>query len=455
MFFKDDFYGFNLVSTTKISDWFDPNNSLGLGFNRITSAFYYWLILYVGHLSPIFVYSSIICIYLVGIWFLYKILKHFLPSGIIPVLATFFYSIHASHIYQLVWVATFQETLMFTSVMISFYSWVKKRYFFTLFFFVIALFSKETVIIFPLFYLLLIFWNYLKEKVMPTKKDIYTLSILFILGILLLMMKKTAVSQVSSLVEYQIHFSPSLWMNNLIWYILWGLGVPAYYSDVFPSLFGLPLPKFWEYFENKNILFYTSALLCFWSTIAFGLLINLFRDKKILKTILFGFFIVILGICISLAPVLPIIHKWPVRLTIPLIFISTYLACLIYKFNKYLIIVLVAIYIAIQFSGIQMNMNISTFDHERNMMRYSEPLVQRLLPQIMAREGLCVYDNLDNINSKFFGSEKLKITWSDQQYLRFITKNQNIKTTYSNSGIKGCLDSIPSLDATPLFEKLH
>ncbi|MCX6730962.1 MAG: hypothetical protein NTZ55_03880, partial [Candidatus Roizmanbacteria bacterium] len=193
--------------------------------------------------------------FLLGVLFLYKTLETITKNSKIALFSSILYLFHFTHVYQLYWFATFQEVLQFTLLVCSLYFILNKRFFVSLLLFILALFSKEQALLFPL---VAAFFYFVKYKKLHRYFIIYILLDCLFLGLHIYVNSRMPV-----LPEYIIHLSPKLFINNALWYGLWSFGFPAMMSDYMRSIFSMPFGTFWNYFNSPIFCIYFFGMIVY------------------------------------------------------------------------------------------------------------------------------------------------------------------------------------------------
>lgn len=317
-FFQDDFFFLKISNAKSLSDFVNFFSPIKTYTYRplATEVFYFFLIsigknIFIGHLF-------VFIVFFVGIYYLKKTIMLLTDNNLLSKLTVFLYAISFIHVFQLFWFATFQEIMVLTCLTLSFYCYQKNKILLNLLFFLAALLSKETAILFIVF---LIAFEFIFKKNTFIKKLPSLLINVFIAAIFLLLYKYS-LGYVTSLDNYKFQFNnPRLILNNSMWYLLWSLGLPNFMPVVFRSFPFKPLPDFWKAFASSEFVKYFYGLIAYYLIFFIFLIIFVIKNNhkiiKILKVCLYS----ITGFFIFLGPMLFFSHKWMIRLTLPLIFI--------------------------------------------------------------------------------------------------------------------------------------
>lgn len=153
-FFADDYFFLTKTKISSFSEFINFLNPMRNVFYRpLSSELFYFFIqlspnpLLTGHIITILVF-------LLTNLFLYKIITELTQSKELGFITITFYSFHVSRVYQLYWLATFQEILMTFFLTLSLWSFLQKKKLYAFLSFFLALLCKETAIIYPIFLLL-------------------------------------------------------------------------------------------------------------------------------------------------------------------------------------------------------------------------------------------------------------------------------------------------------------
>lgn len=423
-FFSDDFKFLAASSQFNLFSFFSPIRTTF--YRPLPTEFFYYFLqklpqpIISGH---IFVFI----IFLIGVFFLYKTLIITIKNKAITSITTILYLFHFSHVYQLYWFATFQEVAQFTLLISSLYFVINKRFYISISLFLLALFSKEQALLFPF---IALFFYYLKYKKSHKIFLVYILFDCVFVGIHMFVN-----SHMPVLPEYTIHLSPKLFFNNTLWYGLWSLGFPAMMSDYMKTIFSLPFGAFWDYFSQSTFRIYFFGMIVYLAILfIFFISILINKTKEKMDLLLYGGSSVILFI-MFLLPVLPIIHKWMVRLTIPLIFVSLLEGVILAsiwkrKTTRPLVVLLVVLYLVWNYFGIKQHEVISTYMLESSITKRASQVFadKRRFENCTT---LYIKDPKNMKMSSWDGSEKLALTLSGNSFLSYYFPNKkNINVRY-------------------------
>lgn len=436
-FFRDDFFFLKISdvkSFTGFINFFSPIRTYSYK-PLATEVFYYFLIsigknIFIGHL---FVFT----VYFIGLYYLKKTIMFLTNNSLFSKLTVFFYAISFIHVFQLSLFATFQEVLLFTCIVLSFYYYQKNKILLNLLFFFGALLSKETAILFIVF---LTSFEFIYKKNTFVKKLPFLITNI-LLATIFLFVYKYSLTSVTSLDNYKLQFNnPKLIINNSMWYFLWSLGFPNFLSDVFRSFPFQPLPDFWKAFATIEFKIYFYSLITYY--LIFFIFLTIYISKNIhrIKKILIISFYSLLSFFIFLGPILFFSHKWMVRLMLPLIFVillQVYFVFLfisskekIFKFFAYSIITL---FIFWNFFGIKVHESSSGYNLENRIFKNASIYFDKNKNEILKHKYLFFYDynRKKELSAPWGGSEKLKNTFWDQYFIHYYFPNTDIVALYN------------------------
>ena len=424
LFFSDDF---KFLAASKHFDLFSFFSPVRTTFYRpLTTELFYSLLqrlpypIITGHIF-------IFIIFLIGVFFLHKTLILITKNKGLAFFSSILYLFHFSHVYQLYWFATFQEVAQFTLLICSLYFILNKRFIVSTGLFILALFSKEQTLLFPFVAFILYFIKYRKGHIFFIV--FLALDCIFI-GIHLFVN-----SHMPILPEYVVHLTPRLIVNNLLWYGLWSIGFPAMMSDYMRSIFSLPFGAFWNYFIQPSFKIYFFGMIVYIVLLISSLIYIITSYKNERKKLGFYFVAGIILFVLFLLPVLPIIHKWMVRLTIPLIFVAIMqgsILAILWKQRraKPFVIFLLALYLIWNYFGIKQHESISTYALESSITKRAS-IVFSNTKRFKNCTTLYIKDPKNMKMGSWDGSEKLALSLSGNSFLSYyFPERKDLKVEY-------------------------
>ena len=418
--FQDDFYLFSISNASDLRqflNFFTPFKPYGF-YRPVSIELFYFLANLINSLFV--VRAGIFGLFFLGLVFLYKSLVVLTKNRRLSFLATTMYAVSFTHIYQLYWLATFQEVAVFTFAAFTVYAFLLRRSALSLIFFFLALLSREEAMVLP--WLLIILW--LAHRETRNRIPFRALAPYFLLTVPFAGLYVVNFAKVAVRTEYSPHLSPRLVGNNVVWYLLWGLGLPAFLPDFLPSIFCLPAAGFWAVVNNpvaRGYLAFLSVYLFF-----FVIAVGLVRKKA--ATV--GAVSLAAFLCFIL-PMSVIIHKWMVRLTIPLVFLVFFEAFVIYHSRKPLAVFLILLYFTYNILAVSVHEQASNYFNESEISKAVASIVYKNSGKIRNDGTIYFAENGAKSVNGWEGSQKLKLVLSDQYFLDYFLPGKRIRAVYS------------------------
>ncbi len=434
-FFADDYYFLVKSQASSINDFLNFFNPIRDTFYRPLSSevFYFLIQLFPNpNLAAHIITTSFFLLALVG---LYRVIRKLYPQGdnLFPWVFLVFYTFHLSRVYQLYWPATFQEVLMLFSLVFSFLYFIEKKNIPSILFFFFALLSKETALVYPLF--LLLYVLLIQKSSDDIRKRFRRTLPFLILSFLAATFYLSGVINTEKIDIYRITLSLKLFINNLLWYSLWSLGLASFFPDYFPSLISLPLPEFYKYLDQSNFRIYLLTLLIFISYLFISLFILLkrgnFSKKSLIKTSLF----ILLSFILFLSPFLLIKHRWMIRLTLPTLFSSlvfTFITVWLLKrtkLEKTLAILGMVSFLLFNFFGVRIEEDASTYFFESQIISNTKEIFSSVNPSEYEK---IIIINSPTPSSAWDNIEKLKVSFNEKNFFRFYFPDIAEKIVYED-----------------------
>ncbi|VVA44092.1 conserved membrane hypothetical protein [Candidatus Roizmanbacteria bacterium] len=369
-------------------------------------------------------------IYFIGLYYLFKIIFLLTKNRLLSLLTALFYGINFTHIFQLYYLATFQDMAIFTFLCLSFYNLLKDKRISPIVFFILALLSKETAILFVPF--LILFKLFFNKKISWKRLLPY-----IVLGIIFALIYQYSLRYVTTLDNYKINFNPRLIINNLMWYFLWSLGLPNFMPDYIISIFKPPISEFGKLIINfPNVKIFLYSLLIYFGILLVSIFVYLIENKKrIMEFFLITIFL-LSGFLIFIGPIAFFQHKWMVRLALPLIFIS-----FIQSFGISLLIengqlkkmvgsFLIGLYIFINILGVSIHESSSTFQFESRITKNALKYLSNNKIEILKHKYIYFKDSDKKDFNPWGESKKLKVTLGDQNFIDHYFPGSKLKAVY-------------------------
>ncbi len=429
-FLNDDFFFLKITRINSFSqfiNFFSPIRQYS--YKPVSTEVFYFFIhlfnenIFIAHLLGFF-------IYFIGVYYLFKIILHLSKNKPLSYLTTGFFAINFTHVFQLYYLGTFQEVFLFTFLAICFYKFLVGKNIQAIIFFILALLSKETAVLFVPF--LIIFKLFVNKKIKWSELLRY-----LILGLLFIFIYQYSLKYVTLLENYKIDLNPRLFINNLMWYFLWSFGLPNFTSLYFTSIFKPPIPEFYKMLSNfSEIKIYYLLLISYYVLFISTLVYFFIQQKNKLKQFvhliicLFAYFFIFLG------PILFFEHRWMVRLTLPLVFVvlmqTYFIANFIKKgrFLKVLGFILIALYVYLNILGVSIHESSSTFLLESRFTSNAKKYFNQHKKKILKYQYIYFEDKTKIIPMPWGGSEKLKVTFGDQNFIDHYFPGSKMKAIY-------------------------
>lgn len=450
-FFADDYFFLKISRVESFSDFLGFFSPIREHFYRpVGSEVYYSLIHALGD-NLILGHALSFSVFFMGLYFLFRIIEDLSGNQALARLTVSLYAINFIHVFQLYYFGTFQEVAVFAFLTIALFNFLKGKNLSASVFFILALLSKETAILFVLFTPFLIL--FLRKG----KSAKYRQGVIAFLAITLLFaaIYQYSLRYVTQIDNYKIQLNPRLFVNNTMWYFLWSLGFPNFMPDYMVSIFKPPIKEFWKLIINfPETKPYFISLFSYLGVFISGLFLFIIGNKKQLNKLLGLMLFSAIGFCIFVAQIAFFQHKWMVRLTLPLIFVSLFQAYVLYLFYKkggafrivfYLLIIL---YLTINIIGIKIHESSSTFFLESRISDHLKLVIDKNREEISSAGSIYFKDvKLKDFNP-WGQSKHLKTALSDQNFTDLYFPRRDIKAIYGFEkpvAPKGSF-IIPSLD---------
>lgn len=441
-FFNDDFFFLKISRISGFGQFlgfFSPDKNY---FYRPLSTETFYFFIHALQENVFLSHLVVFIIYFLGLLFLYKIIFLLSRNKFLSGLTVILYAINSSHVFQLYYFGTFQEVSSFAFLAISFLFFLEKKTFRSVLFFLLALLSKESSLLFiPFIILFYVSVRYIKAIRLKHKYVWQQLVPYFILGIVFLFLYRNGLASTSSLDSYRFRLNPRLAVNNFIWYFFWSLGAPNFTPLYFVSILKPPIAEFWKMLKNfPEIKIYFMLLIGYYGLFAAGIGCLFFSGKKFLFKLVYRYLlaglICLAGFAIFIGPVFFIEHRWMVRLTVPLVFIIAIQSFFIIEFikkngwSRILGYLLIIIYLIISLIGTPVYESSSTFLLESRFTQSAKKYFEANRKAIIGHKTIYFIDRTKIVPMPWGGSEKLKVTLGDQNFTDHYFPGAGIKTIY-------------------------
>ena len=423
-FFQDDYWFLSISRIHSLTDFlgfFSPIRSYS--YKPLATETFYLLIHWFNY-NVFWPHLIMFGAFFAGLIFVYKNLMILTGKKWLSVLTVGLFALHFTHVFQLYWFATFQEIALFMFLALSFYGLLKQKQVLFWLAFLAALLCKETAALYPVFLI------FLKLAYLKNKLSWHKICLGLVLSAGFYLVYKYSLDQVTALDNYKMEFNPKLIANNIVWYGLWGLGLPNIMPLFMPKIFGTPLPNFWKLFNDHTFKIYFVSLLAYLGAL-FLTITTLLLTKKIrlIKFIRFTGFC-LAGYFIFLGPILFFPHRWMIRLTLPLLFLSLWQARIIYQSRWLVALCLLILYLVFNRYGILFHESSSLIASENQIFLAAQEYFNTHRQEIAAYPNLFIADNNLRKTLLQMSSRRLKNSFHDQNFVEFFLPGLKVKVNY-------------------------
>jgi hypothetical protein len=366
-FFGDDWFHIQISQINNINQFYSffsfyQTPQSATFYRPISTQVFHFIFGSFFGLNPIPYRIFILLLFALDLLLLYKLLVIITHKVKQSLIALLIYGISATHFVKIYYLAATQEIIMLFFGLLSTILYLKNKSIlnklFCIIFFILALLSRETAVVFPALFFLLD-WG---KKEINLKKLAPFLFIVILYLILRLGIFGGTIGE-----SYVWDFSIKSSLNTLAWYSLWSLGAPELLVDYISSGVNI-IPRFYSDFPAYSYVILLSVILT--AVSFFIVLIRNFRD--IGRNIISYFGIFLIGI-------LPVIflpwHKFALELTISLIGFSLFFSALLIKERiKIISIITLCLFILLNletnFINYKTNYSIKRADLSREVFNY-------------------------------------------------------------------------------------
>jgi len=232
-FSQDDFYHLGLSRASSLGDWlgfFNPFLQEDVHFRPLgTQAFFS-----IGHLfsqrtAPIVLRVVALSFHLANFYLVFRLLKKFLKKELLALVLAGAYLVAPLHFLSIYYVSAFQQILAAFWQLLAFWFFTLKKKYWLYLFFVLALLSKETAIVFPA--LLLIFSYIIRPEKTITGylnrfKRSWSYWWPFILILIIYGLARLVTFRHYPGDNYQLSLSLRTLFSSWRWYLVWLVGAP-------------------------------------------------------------------------------------------------------------------------------------------------------------------------------------------------------------------------------------
>lgn len=428
-FFQDDWFVLNWTRTGDLLSYILPRTDI-IYYRPISMPILFKTVNTIFPLNPFAFHLVAFAIFCALIVSVYVLFNHLGFDKKISTLGAFLYGTWPIHYISLSWLSTTSYIIGPLFQVLSFINFIKftkgqklQNYVFSFFFFLMAILSSEFTFVLPI-----IFWLYLRAY---DKKTNLIQFMPYIAICLIYLFIRIILSPIPARDDYGLLVNLQL-LNNYLWYILWGLGLPERFKTLL--YFSTPKQSLKVIFDFAQVAIPTIILTLSLSLVA----IRNLREN--LKPYIFG----ILWLTIGLAPVLLLTnHAYPLYLSfagIGLLFI------LLNAFAKTPSVFLAAIVLLWLVSSYSNLIFTRTHHWVKDEQAISKSYVDYVRQNVnTSQSGSILYFKHPDLeftkkhNFTILQSEDtLKLSLSDQNAMQVIFNNSYIQSVFDpkNQGIK-------------------
>lgn len=324
-FSHDDFFNLKISHINSISEFINFFNFFhgpeGFGFYRpLTTQVFFWVGWQSG-LSSFFMHMISLIGLLTLTLLIYKLAAKFLSTSY-ALLVALLYGTSATHFGHTYYLSAFQEVGLGIFAFSAVLTFLNKRYWLSISFFIGALLSKESAVVIPVLVSLAAFYN--KEKIQQIMMKLIPYGIITIVYLYIHTFYYGFAKGDSYIWDFSLRA-----LNTIFWYFLWSLNVPEMVVDFIGPGFKIN-PHLLQFYGNFIIPFSVVFIL-------FGMLTVISFFKNLKKVSSHGNLLLMGGLwfLISLLPVMFLPwHKFSYELTLPLFGVVLSLGVLLSLLNS-------------------------------------------------------------------------------------------------------------------------
>lgn len=287
-FSGDDWFHLKISQVSNLNEFWNffsfKQNQFSASFYRpLSTQTFFFVFQSLFRFNTFFYHLFVYIIFFSSLFLIYKLCILFMSSkrSFVVVLI---YGLSATNFTRLYFLSAFQEVLMVFFLLISFWVYLKmdSSKYLSIIFFILALLSKETAVVFPA---VLVLFDYLR------KRKISWINFIFIGLSVIYLYPRLFIFKTASGDSYVWDFSISKALNTSFWYTLWSFGAPEFLVDYVSSGFRI-LPRFFQVLPvwSEVILVLTLTTLASFTSIFVK------RFKKLDRIGIFGILLFGLGI---------------------------------------------------------------------------------------------------------------------------------------------------------------
>lgn len=426
-FSGDDFFHLRVSqinSPSEIPSFFSfTKNEHSISFYRpLTTQIYFLLNQKLFGLNPIGYHLINIISFAVILCLIYHLIFKLIKNKDISLLTVFFYAFSTSNFSRVYSPSIFQELgliIFFLAALICLLNfWEKHRpvdYFLSIIFFLCALCSKETAVVFPFVALLIGVLRKIPLRFLFLSLTIYYLLLATYLPLRLFVFGP-AIGD-----SYLWNFSPRVF-NTAFWYSLWSLGTPEMWVDFIGP--GLKInPNLLKFYGPETLMIVVSLGL--FLIFAF---VNFLRKQPPFREIVFGALFTFL----TLLPVLFLPwHKFPLELGLPLLGIAFLLALFFNQSSRKILVIAILLYLTINLTSYWLTYRTHWLTQRNRVAQRVLTYFQKNYHDLDEPAVIYFYNNSVIISTEWGASKQIATALSYSDAFR-VWYNQDIKILYED-----------------------
>lgn len=426
---NDDFWFLKIANVSSFKEFLNFFNLLkdteNIGVYRpLTLRVYYFLGVKLFNLNPIPLHIISFIVFFIIIFLVAKLAILLTNNNKIAVLSSFLYAVSVTHFGQLYYVGAFQElclTALFLASVIYFIEYETQvrhpveKLTVSFLLFILALMSKETAVVLPFILILIhVYFSLIKRTMTSTKTLVLSLTAYFLVLAIYLFFHFHNFGLISG-DSYVWDFSPTRAINSLVWYGLWSFNLPEMLIDfVGPGLhFNPNLFTFW----SKEII----PILTFFALEVFVFITALFKSYRNVSKKVLTFKFYLLTFCTiwfvaTLAPVLFLpVHKFTYYLTLPLVGVVFIISHLLSNLKTRICIIFCVVWLVTSFFSLRLTL-------ETNWIIQGENVSARVYQYFSQNKLNSSHKNIEFIDTP----DDTSLPWSPTTTLKTVLSNQNL-----------------------------
>lgn len=319
-FYADDWYHLSLVQINSFHDFinffsFKPTAQSATFYRPLSTQVFFFILYSLVGLNAFWYYFFVLSVFCFSLLVLYKVAFELTKRSRIALISVLMYSASVTNFNRIYFLSAFQEILLVTTILLSLYFYIKPmkqlRIILSLSFFILALASKETAVIFPV---ILVVYELIKHRKIP---KVIVLYYLILAPYVFFRFIHFGIATGDS---YIWDFSPLKAANTFIWYCLWTIGAPEGLIN-FASKWLMVIPSFYSEYPKWSKIILTSL----YASVSGLALLTIVNWRKVNSRNIFF-------IIIFIAFLFPVLflpwHKFSLELGLPLVGFVLFIASL-------------------------------------------------------------------------------------------------------------------------------